>query len=207
MARVASVKWRSRSAFYSAAVPALRVMSHPHIKTETEKAGGRISPGDRQCSAGGRRLDHWKLKVSFGRIFSSTSVVVWGVNDISARRTTGDIEQVSERRKVIYEAGKKYSKYVIAGLRREVGFSGILRSVWWQFLTDASGQPVGPIFKGQTWRVERWVVPKCPWGKTTIHCVIPQKIADLKYSIYSLPSFDQLLIVLQTVALIVNQWN
>jgi hypothetical protein len=77
-------------------------------------------------------------------------VVAWGVNDLSARRTTGEMEQESERREFIYQAGKKYSKCVIAGLRREVGFSGILHSVWWQFLTDASGQPVGPIFKGQT---------------------------------------------------------
>jgi len=27
--------------------------------------------------------------------------------------------------------------------------SGLLRSVWWQFLTDVSEQPIGPIFKGQ----------------------------------------------------------
>jgi len=25
---------------------------------------------------------------------------------------------------------------------------GILRSVYWQFITDVSGQPIGPIFKG-----------------------------------------------------------
>ena len=80
-------------------------------------------------------------------------MVAWGVNDLSARRTTGEMEQESERSEVIYEAGKEYSKCVTAGLRREVveilAFFGILRSVWWQFLTDASGQPIGPIFKGQ----------------------------------------------------------
>jgi hypothetical protein len=26
---------------------------------------------------------------------------------------------------------------------------GLLRSEWWQFLTDLSGQPTGPIFRGQ----------------------------------------------------------
>ena len=93
-----------------------------------ESAGGRISPGDRQYSAGGRHLVHWKLKVSFGRIFSSTSVVAWGVNDLSARRTTGEMEKESERSEVIYEAGKKYSKCVNAGLRRKVGE---IRAFFW----------------------------------------------------------------------------
>ena len=32
----------------------------------------------------------------------------------------GEMEQESERSEVIYEAGKKYSKCVTAGLRREV---------------------------------------------------------------------------------------
>jgi hypothetical protein len=27
--------------------------------------------------------------------------------------------------------------------------SGVLRSVKWQFFTDVTGQPIGPIFKGQ----------------------------------------------------------
>jgi hypothetical protein len=31
----------------------------------------------------------------------------------------------------------------------DLRFSGILRSVWWQFLTDVSGQLIGPILKGQ----------------------------------------------------------
>jgi hypothetical protein len=180
-------------------------MSHPHIKTETEKAGSRISPGDRQCSAGGRHFDHWKLKVSFGRIFGSTSVVAWGVNDLSARRITVEMEQELERRDVIYEAGKKYSKCVTVRSSCDMGFSGILRSVGWQFLTVASGQIIGPIFKSQAWRWKRWVVPKCPQRITTIYCVIPQKGADLKYSISSLPSFDHLLIVLQTAVLISNR--
>jgi len=48
-------------------------------------------------------------------------VVAWGVNDLSARRTTGEMEKESERSEVIYEAGKKYSKCVNAGLRRKVG--------------------------------------------------------------------------------------
>jgi len=47
-------------------------------------------------------------------------VVAWGVNDLNACRTTGEMEQESERKEVIYEAGKKYSKCEIAGLRREV---------------------------------------------------------------------------------------
>jgi hypothetical protein len=40
--------------------------------------------------------------------------------------------------------------------------SGILRGVEWWFYTDVSGQPIGPIFKGQVdfWRSDRYVVPK-----------------------------------------------
>jgi len=51
--------------------------------------------------------------------------------------------------------------------------SGSLRSEWWQFLTDVSGQPIGTIFRGvenpnpldfvwirYPWRWYRKVVPK-----------------------------------------------
>jgi hypothetical protein len=31
--------------------------------------------------------------------------------------------------------------------------------VWWLSLTDVSGQPTGPICKGQ-WRWDRWAAPK-----------------------------------------------
>ena len=31
----------------------------------------------------------------------------------------------------------------------ELRSSGLLRSEWWPFLPDVSGQPIGPIFKGQ----------------------------------------------------------
>ena len=40
--------------------------------------------------------------------------------------------------------------------------SGLLRSEWWQFLTDVSGQPIGPMFKGdihfaaEAWNLARW---------------------------------------------------
>jgi len=30
----------------------------------------------------------------------------------------------------------------------EPRFSGLLRSEWWQFITDVSGQTIGPIFRG-----------------------------------------------------------
>ena len=64
--------------------------------------------------------------------------------------------------------------------------SGILHSVERQFLADVSGQPVGPIFKGQefqelltledgTDRLSRNV------GKATLRCVISQNTADLIY--------------------------
>jgi hypothetical protein len=33
--------------------------------------------------------------------------------------------------------------------RRDLYSSGLLRSVEWQFFTDVSGQPIGPISKGQ----------------------------------------------------------
>jgi hypothetical protein len=31
----------------------------------------------------------------------------------------------------------------------ELRYYGLLRSEWWSFLTDSSGQPSGPIFRGQ----------------------------------------------------------
>jgi len=59
--------------------------------------------------------------------------------------------------------------------------------------------------QGSNLKMGPMVVPKCPSGITTIHGVISQKSADLEYSISSLSSFDHLLIVLQTAALISNR--
>jgi hypothetical protein len=62
--------------------------------------------------------------------------------------------------------------------------SGILRSVQWWFLTDASGQIISPIFK------DRWVVKKCRQGIATKRCILPQKSADLKRHLFS-PKFPE----------------
>jgi hypothetical protein len=47
---------------------------------------------------------------------------------------------------------------------RDLRSSAVLRSVWRQFLTGVSGQPIGPVFKGQeiqdTCRWDRWVFLK-----------------------------------------------
>ena len=50
---------------------------------------------------------------------------------------------------------RKYSteKHVNKTHRRNLRSSGILRNAQWQFFTDVSGQPIGPIFKGQRSRI------------------------------------------------------
>jgi len=46
--------------------------------------------------------------------------------------------------------------------RSELRSSGLLRSEWRQFLTDVSGQTIGPIFKGQgSWRLFLDFLPLC----------------------------------------------
>ena len=33
--------------------------------------------------------------------------------------------------------------------RRDLRFSGMLRSVVWRLVSDISGQPIGPVFEGE----------------------------------------------------------
>jgi len=69
---------------------------------------------------------------------------------------------------------------------------GILRSVEWYFLTDVSGQPIGPIFKSQivqslfkqskawtaySWRWDGYVLPKLRYESTFRRCIKSQKNA------------------------------
>ena len=44
--------------------------------------------------------------------------------------------------------------------RRELSSSGLLRSEYWQFLTDVSGQPIGPFFKGHSLKMGPKVCPE-----------------------------------------------
>jgi hypothetical protein len=50
---------------------------------------------------------------------------------------------------------RSHERYLFWELRSP----GILRSVEWQFRTDVSGQPVGPIFKGQAVKEECYFIP------------------------------------------------
>ena len=84
--------------------------------------------------------------------------------------------------------------------RWDLRSSGILRSVEWQFCTDVSRQPIGPIFKGQDvqeesfilgllqpWSWNRLGVPSRRYRIITLRCVISQKSADLIVSRFMLP--------------------
>ena len=48
-----------------------------------------------------------------------------------------------------FVASRKLLCYVALSLERDLRCFGILCSVEWWFYTDVSGQPIGPIFKGQ----------------------------------------------------------
>ena len=60
---------------------------------------------------------------------------------------------------IIAVYSENYTKYTRANTHSEnkiecsrASFSGILSNVYWWLVTDVSGQPVGPIFKGQAGR-------------------------------------------------------
>ena len=63
----------------------------------------------------------------------------------------------------------------------ELRSSGSLRSEWRCLLTDVSGQPIGPILRGQgildPWRWDRLFVPKVRQEITTTRCVKWEKSA------------------------------
>ena len=40
--------------------------------------------------------------------------------------------------------------------------SGVLRTVGWQFITDVSGKPIGPVFKFQA--AQRWITRPLKMG-------------------------------------------
>ena len=61
---------------------------------------------------------------------------------------------------------------------------GILRSVEWQFLTDVSGQPVGPIFKGQAVQEEFLHYSWTAW---------PLKIGPISCAETSVPNYHSTL--------------
>ena len=56
--------------------------------------------------------------------------------------------------------------YTRAKFKGELRSSGMLRNVEWQFHTDVSGQPVGPIFRGVS-RPSQTAPIRCP--KTSVH--------------------------------------
>jgi hypothetical protein len=47
--------------------------------------------------------------------------------------------------------------HVTVNLTRDLRSSGLVPSVEWYYLTGVSGQPIGPIFKGQETQAERLV--------------------------------------------------
>jgi len=59
--------------------------------------------------------------------------------------------------------------------RWDLRSSGVLRSEEWQFLTDVSEQPIGPICKGQDFLT----LANGTTGFTSLLCAIPQNSADL----------------------------
>jgi hypothetical protein len=70
-------------------------------------------------------------------------------------------------------------KGVNSGFHREVyRFSGLLRSEYWQLLTEVSGLRISPIFKALQMGPMGW--PETSVGVTTTRCVVTQKSAVLK---------------------------
>jgi hypothetical protein len=79
---------------------------------------------------------------------------------------------------------RRHSANNLIGIGQDLRSSGMLGRVEWQFVTDISGQLIGPIFKsqafkeGDTYRLS----PNVGKKTTIIRCVTSQKSADLIYT-------------------------
>ena len=133
---------------------------------------------------GARRLNPTYLQFEYKTktTFNDTVPTVYEASNKRYERNEREFWNTGESCKLMYHL---LDFRLLPWSRWELRSSGLLRSVWWQFLTDVSGRPFDSIVKGKELkkildpsRWDRKVVPKSQQGiTTTTRCVIAQKRA------------------------------